>query len=120
MANEFVTAVAQIGRVTDLPATGSGKGTGRGEESRPPSENIAQQDSLGVDQVRRAVETLNELVQNQRRSLHFSVDQDTGRTVIRVVDPATDEVIRQIPPEEVLNLARHLDGLGGVLLRARA
>jgi uncharacterized FlaG/YvyC family protein len=37
-----------------------------------------------------------------------------------VIDPDTSEVIRQIPPEEVLNLARLHEGAGGVLLRALA
>ena len=120
MASEFVTAVAQVGRVTDLPATGSGKGAVRGEAPAVAAGQGTQQEALGADQVSRAVETLNELVQNQRRSLHFSVDEDTGRTVIRVVDPETDEVIRQIPAEEVLNLAQRLDGAGGVLLQTRA
>ena len=59
-------------------------------------------------------------MQNQKRALHFSVDEGSGRTVIRVIDPETAEVIRQIPPEEVLNLARQLEGSGGALLRTRA
>jgi len=120
MASEFVTAVAQAGRVTELPGSGFGNGVGRGQTPAYPPEQSPRQVPPEADRISEAVERLNELVQNQRRSLHFSVDQDTGRTVIRVVDPETSELIRQIPAEEVLNLARLYKGAGGVLLRAEA
>lgn len=120
MVSEFVAAVAYGGRVMDLPATGRGQVAGRVEAPNAPSGHAAEQVAPGLDQVSQAVEALNEVVQNQKRSLHFSVDQDTGRTIIRVVDPETSRVIRQIPLEEVLNLARHLAESGGVLLRVQA
>lgn len=50
------------------------------------------------------VEELSDLVQSVRRELKFTVDSDSGRTVIRVIDSATGELVRQIPPEEVLTL----------------
>jgi len=56
-----------------------------------------------------AVSDLNDFVQNIQRNVYFSVDDDTGRTIVRVVDRETDELIRQIPSEEVLNIARSLE-----------
>lgn len=56
-----------------------------------------------------AVKRLSDYLQRVRRELQFSVDEASGRTVIRVIDASTEEVIRQIPPEEVLALARYLD-----------
>lgn len=64
----------------------------------------------------RAVSKLNDYVQNVQRALQFSVDEDSGRTIITVLDSETKEVIRQIPPEEVLNLARTLHKGKGVIL----
>jgi len=58
--------------------------------------------------VETAVRNLNEYAQRMNRELHFNVDKDSGRTVIRVIDPDSGEVIRQIPPEEILALARYL------------
>ncbi|NIT63914.1 MAG: flagellar protein FlaG [Gammaproteobacteria bacterium] len=66
-----------------------------------------------------AVSDINEHIQNLRRDLHFSVDEDSGRTIIRVIDSETQEIIRQIPPEEVLNLARRLNDADGLILRTR-
>lgn len=53
-----------------------------------------------------AVVKLNEYLQQERRTLQFSVDQASGRTVITITDSETDEVIRQIPPERVLAIMR--------------
>ena len=58
--------------------------------------------------VETAVRHLNDYAQRMNRELHFNVDKESGRTVIRVIDPESDEVIRQIPPEEILALARYL------------
>lgn len=53
-------------------------------------------------------------------NLKFSVDHDTGRTVVRVTDANTQEVIRQIPAEEVLQLAKELDRMQGLLFNKEA
>lgn len=68
----------------------------------------------------RAVSHLQDYVQNIQRDLQFSVDEDSGTTVIKVIDPETEEVIRQIPPEEVMTLSQRLEELAGVLIKAKA
>jgi len=49
----------------------------------------------------------------QNQELTFAVDRETRRTVVRIVDRKTNEVIRQIPPELVLRLAEDLSLLRG-------
>lgn len=73
------------------------------------------------------IEALNEVTQSVKRSLQFSVDEETGITVITVRDSESDEVIRQIPAEEMLKLARRMrelsdeaGGAKGILLSAKA
>lgn len=53
-----------------------------------------------------AVKELNAIPKIQNHSLRFSVDDSSGRTVVKVIDAESEEVIRQIPPEEVLEVAR--------------
>lgn len=53
-----------------------------------------------------ALGTMHEYVQNVKRELQFSVDQDLGRTVVKVVDSESGDLIRQIPEEVFLDLAR--------------
>ncbi|MDX1588895.1 MAG: flagellar protein FlaG [Oleiphilaceae bacterium] len=55
-----------------------------------------------------AVSQLNDFVQSVQRNLEFEVDDDSGRTIVRVVDQQTDEVIREIPDELALRLAENL------------
>lgn len=54
------------------------------------------------------IRQLNDSLQNVQRNLEFSIDKDAGRIVINVKDKVTDEIVRQIPSEEVLELARNL------------
>jgi len=53
-----------------------------------------------------AVTKMNEHVQSLQRNLQFSVDDESGRSIVTVMDRETEEVIRQIPSEEMLALAR--------------
>lgn len=46
-----------------------------------------------------AVEQLNQYLKDSHRSLQFEMNKDLGRTIIRVVNPVTKEVIREIPPD---------------------
>ena len=62
-----------------------------------------------------AVDRLQSRAQAVAPDLQFSVDRETGRTVIRVTDGNTKELIRQIPSEEVLRLDQELDRMRGLL-----
>ena len=55
--------------------------------------------------------------QSSSSNLEFSVDEQLGRTIVRLVDTNTQEVIRQIPSEEFLRAARSIDVLRGLLLK---
>ncbi|WP_336366993.1 flagellar protein FlaG [Marinobacter sp. C2H3] len=59
-------------------------------------------------QLDQAVSQLNDFVQNVQRDLQFEVDNELGQTVVKVVDQQTQEVIRQIPDEVALRLAKKL------------
>lgn len=67
--------------------------------------------------VRQASEQINEVLRQFDRNLQFTVDEDTGIDVVKVIDTETEEVIRQFPSEEVLAIARALDKLQGLLIR---
>jgi len=44
----------------------------------------------------------------QHQELTFSLDRETQRPVLKIVDRKTGEVVTQLPPEHVLRLARHV------------
>jgi flagellar protein FlaG len=74
--------------------------------------------SLG--QVAQAVKSINKFLQDQGQNLEFTVDSDSQRTIVKVVDQGTKEVLRQIPSEETLEIARALDQATGLLVRDKA
>ena len=86
--------------VQDLPDDGKKVPQGEGNETKA---------ALQAGKLDDVVRELNDHVQHVQRELQFSVDEDSGRTVIKVLDKETKDVIRQIPGEEALNFARKLD-----------
>ena len=72
------------------------------------------------------IEQFQQFNQSINRSILFEIDEELGVTIVRVVDKDTDELIRQFPPEELLNLSRRLKELNeqdsssaGVLLQEK-
>lgn len=96
-----------VGRVQKQSAIGA-----PAEAQSPIQETVGKQGALTapVDQrqIGEAVENLNQYAQSVQRQLEFSVDEESGKTIIRVIDAETGETIRDIPPEEVLNMQKKL------------
>ena len=59
-------------------------------------------------EINRATKEVSGYIQNITRELNFSVDEELGKTVITVIDDETGDVIRQIPSEEILELAKNI------------
>jgi len=75
----------------------------------------AEKAEISSEELQQAVAKLNESVQQIQRDLLFSVDDSSGRTIVRVVNTETEEVVRQMPSEEVLRISRNLkDQMGDV------
>ena len=70
--------------------------------------------------VEEAVSSIEKFTQSIRRDLSFSLDDSTGRVVVKVTDSTSGEVIRQIPSEEALRLAERLDEARSLLFKAEA
>ncbi|MDR1890372.1 MAG: flagellar protein FlaG [Zoogloeaceae bacterium] len=90
---------------------------------RSPQEAAEQQKKAEEEtrqKVREGVKNLNEFIKPYNTSLAFSVDEESGRVVVKVTDNDTKEVIRQLPSEEALALAKALDKLKGLLIHQKA
>ncbi len=74
----------------------------------------------GPEPLKVVVEQINQYLADSRRNLVFEIDDNSGRTVIRVVNPETQELIREIPPGETRRLARMMDGPAARILDTRA
>lgn len=98
----------------------------RAAEKRSPvqsanEQKIAPETSTQTrEDVEIAAKKTQEFVQALNSSLQFAVDDTTGVTVVKVIDDQTHETIRQIPSEEMLEIARALDRLNGLLIKSTA
>ena len=61
------------------------------------------------EELQQAARQVQEKLQARASNLVFSLDEDSGQTVVKVIDAQTEEVIRQMPSEEMLALAQSLD-----------
>ena len=90
--------------------------------------NKAEEKETSEQTLDDAVKQLNSYVQSINRNLEFNIDNDSGQTVVKVIDSETDELIRQIPNEEALYIAKQLDDVsddnsqasGLLLIKAQA
>jgi flagellar protein FlaG len=104
------TAEAAAPVAVPAPIAGAGKDLAQTGKDLPSKLEAAPPPDIAA-----TVRKLNELMQERQRSLSFHVDEASGRTVITVVDAATSQVVRQIPSEEALVLARALAQTSGLL-----
>lgn len=88
--------------------------------SANPSEPTAAPQSASATEVRSALDEVEKAIAPITQALEFSVDDDSGKTVVKVMDTETKELIRQMPSEEVLAIAKALDKLKGLLLQQQA
>ncbi|MEQ8408500.1 MAG: flagellar protein FlaG [Gammaproteobacteria bacterium] len=69
---------------------------------------LASDETAGKKALDKAMKSVSGYVQNITRELNFTVDEELNRSLVTVKDQETGEVIRQIPSEEMLALARYL------------
>jgi len=73
--------------------------------------------------LREATQRVQDIVQTRARNLEFSIDKDTSKTVVKLIDVESKEVLRQFPSEEILKLSRALDEMlkaNGLLIQGKA
>ncbi len=84
-----------------------------------PAQNAPVQPS--AEELNSAVAAINQAMQQSNQSLEFSVDTDAHRTVVKMVDTSTGELIRQFPSEATLAISRGIDQFQqGLLLKQKA
>ncbi len=88
---------------------------------KPKDKNVSPEgkDYLSPEEARDVVLTVQQELEKLNVRLVFNLDEDTKEVVVKVVDPQTNEVIRQIPPEELLEIRKRLDEIMGILFDIR-
>jgi flagellar protein FlaG len=63
---------------------------------------------------------MNESMLGSSQSLQFSIDEDSKDIVVKVIDQNTNEVVRQIPSKEALQIAKSIDKMQGLFINQKA
>jgi len=89
-----------------------------------PSTDVAQTSArqtvsqpVDREQLKSAVAEVQRKIPQNSSNLQFSVDEDLGVTVVKLMDSQTKDVIRQIPSEEFLKIAKSIDMMQGLLVK---
>ena len=77
----------------------------------------AEPGRISEQQVQQSVAKINHFFENSDYGLNFSIDNDTGRDVIKVTDRESGDVIRQLPSEAIMKLSRAVGDLQGFLIK---
>jgi len=87
-----------------------------------PAQNTASSRSPPTaEAARQAVAQINAFLKtSSAASVEFTVDGKSDQVIVRIVDTATKQLIRQIPSEQALAISQALDGVSGMLLRQKA
>lgn len=110
--SSVTTAPAQAGgsnRSVGNDATAPRQVAAPGGNPAPVAETSRPAVTPSAQDVAQATRDISEYMQSVNRSLQISVDKSLGSTIITVLDSETDEVVRQIPQEEIVAVARFLE-----------
>ncbi len=66
-----------------------------------------------ADHIGRALEVID-------RGLEFSIHEDTNRVIVKVINRQTHEVIKEIPPEQLLDMIARIWEMIGLLVDEKA
>lgn len=125
MAVESINAstVTTTPQVTSQPVAELDKALGA-RDNKTEAQSVNSKHAMAPvseSELTEAVEKLNDFTQNvAKRDLSFSIDKDTNAFVVQVTDRETKEVIRQMPTEEALAVAKQIESMLGLILNDKA
>lgn len=82
--------------------------------------NVAESVQPTREAIAEAAQQIQHFVSSMQRQFSFSKDETTGYIRVSVVDPQSGEVIRTLPSEEFIRIARTFEQLGSLLVNQKA
>jgi flagellar protein FlaG len=87
----------------------------REREVTEPQKSL-QKEKPSAEEILKNLDEINNQLKSMNRSIRFSIDESVKDIVVKIVDKDSGEVIRQIPPDEVLRLREHFKEMVGLIL----
>lgn len=116
--------LAQSGQGADKAASAlpdNAQAVAAAGQAQQQAQNTAAKEKPSVtEQLQSSLKQLNSVASLYNNQLEFSVDKDTDLQVVKVVDKETQKVIRQIPSEDAIRIAKAIGDFKGMLLKDKA
>ena len=81
-----------------------------------PKTNVKESSQEMREAAETAMRDIQHFISSQARSVRISKDESSGHMIVQLVDPSSGEVIRTLPSEELLRLARSFEMLGNKMV----
>jgi len=94
---------------TAVPAPAAATDTSKSQDSK----------SEQSEKLKTAVQDIEKFVQSVKRNLQFSIDEESGKVIVKVIASDTGEVVRQLPSAEALKIADNLQNAHSLLFNAK-
>jgi flagellar protein FlaG len=116
--------IASSGRVEGMEAVQAGQNKTVEQKEYNTRKKVEQAadkaKATSEKKIERIAKAMDNYVKSIQRDLKISVHKATGRIMVKVVSKQTGETIREIPPEELLNLGAKMEEMAGVLFSKSA
>lgn len=89
------------------------------KEAQQKEKYIEEAEQVSDAFIMKAIDKVNHTFEMQKRSLRFQIHERTNEVIVKVIDSETEEVIREIPPEKLLDMFANMLELAGLLVDER-
>jgi len=90
------------------------------ETKKPEGPSPAELSEQSAEAIQETVAAINDFMSQFKRTLNFSVDIAAGQTIIKVIDTSNDELVRQIPSEDFIEISKHIEQMNNLLFSEKA
>ena len=87
---------------------------------KPAAPSPAELSEQNSEALHETVAAINDFMSQFKRTLNFTVDIAAGQTIIKVIDTSNDELIRQIPSEDFIEISKHIEQMNNLLFSEKA
>lgn len=119
-----MSSVNEISKASKLTLDPKKSTVGKSEQKNPshtPKNDTHEkaEKSITEQELHKAVEETNRIIFGDNEKFEFKIHERTGRFLVKLVDNETEETIREIPPEKILDLIANIWEMVGILVDER-
>ncbi len=120
---ERVEGIDRMQSVNNIKSADNRKDINKNDENKSnkaESRNSVDENELSSDKLKKelkeTIEDMNKIVETVEENLSFKLHEKTDRLMTQVINIETREVIKEMPPEEMLDLAARIHRMVGIII----